>query len=64
MTRDLKVSVARPYGVETIYPECETSRLFARLLGQRTLTTKDIQVIKDLGYKFEVIPRAGERTSV
>lgn len=49
----LFVSVSKPYGVETIRPECELSRGFAELLKQKTLTAGDVELIKRLG--FEVV---------
>lgn len=64
MKQTLKVSIARPYGIETIYPECETSRLFAALLGQKTLTHLNVLVIKNLGYEFEVVVPEKERKAL
>lgn len=54
VNRTLIVTVAKPYGNETIIPECETSRLFAELLEQKTLTRKDVERIKKLGYEIVV----------
>lgn len=48
----LKVSVSHPYGVETFYPRCALSKGFARLLGQKTLTKGDVELIKGLGFEF------------
>jgi len=50
MDRILTVSIVEHYGRETIRPECELSRNFAALLGQRTLTRTNINKIKELGY--------------
>ncbi len=41
--------VARPYGVETFYPECEMSRLLCALRKTKTLTRRDIELIKQMG---------------
>jgi len=38
------------YGVEKIYPECDKAKLFCKLLGQSTLTERDVSIIKQLGY--------------
>jgi hypothetical protein len=46
----LVVSVRKPYGVETFYPECPCSKAFADLLRQKTFTRRDIENIKRLGY--------------
>lgn len=50
----LEVRVERPYGIRTIYPECPVSRLFAELLKQKTLTRRDIELIKRLGFEVRV----------
>lgn len=54
MNKSLKVRIEKPYGHETIYPECETSRKFADLLGQKTLTRRDVEKIKALGLGLTV----------
>lgn len=43
------------YGRITLQPECDESRLFAMLLGQKTLTEENIEVIKKLGYEFRTL---------
>lgn len=50
----LEVRVEKPYGVRTIYPECPVSRTFAELLGQKTLTQANVEIIKRLGYTVRV----------
>ena len=47
----LFVSIKSKYGTETIYPDCEPSKIFAELLKQKTLTREDIETIKRLGYE-------------
>lgn len=49
----LTVSVLNHWGRVTIRPECELSRKFAELLGQKTLTEADIEIIKKLGYEVK-----------
>jgi hypothetical protein len=51
----LKVSLAKQYGNETIHPECNLSRGFASLLGQKTLTRANVESIKALGFKVRTI---------
>jgi hypothetical protein len=51
----LKVSLAKQYGNETIHPECDLSRGFASLLGQKTLTRANIESIKALGFKVRTV---------
>ena len=47
---ELIVEVKNIYGREMVYPVCETSKLFAYLSGNRTLTQESIAIIKELGY--------------
>ncbi len=54
----LKVSLIEYYGRETIKPECDLSRLFCKLLKQRTLTRENVETIKLLGYTFETIHKS------
>ncbi len=51
----IQVSIKNVYGRETIYPACDKAKTFAQMLGQSTLTTRDIQSIKSLGFAIEVI---------
>ena len=49
----LLVRVVEYWGRVTVIPECERSRLFAELLGQKTLTSENIAGIKKIGFKFK-----------
>lgn len=40
------------YGNTVIYPKCEKAQLFAKLLNQKTLTTENLDIIKQLGYSI------------
>lgn len=51
----IQVQIKNVYGVQKIYPACDKAKLFAKLVGQTTLTSQDIRVIKDLGYTVEVV---------
>lgn len=53
--KKIKILIKNVYGKETIYPVCEQAVIFSQLLHQKTLTKKDIQTIKLLGYTIEVI---------
>lgn len=53
--KQLKVIIKNVYGNETIYPACDQSRLFAELAKQKTLTHREIRIIKELGYTIEVV---------
>lgn len=56
----IKVSMSQKFRTR-IYPECDKARLFCRLTGQglhpsKTLTQANIDTIKELGYRVEVVP--------
>lgn len=50
----IQVTIRNVYGNETIYPACETAKSFAKLVGQKTLTHRDLTIIKGMGYAIEV----------
>jgi hypothetical protein len=50
----ITVTVRDIYGIPTIYPACETSKLLARLAGTKTLTRQALETIKALGYTVTV----------
>jgi hypothetical protein len=41
------------YGNEMIYPNCDTSRIFAKLIGKKTFNRFDIDLIRQLDYVVE-----------
>jgi hypothetical protein len=47
---ELIVEPRQVYGETRIYPKCEQSKGFARLLGQTTLTAANVQNLIRLGY--------------
>lgn len=51
----IQVEIRNVYGEDRIYPICDKAKRFATMLGQQTLTQKDISHIKALGYTVEVI---------
>ena len=51
----IQVKVKQVYGKETIYPICNKAILFAKMVGQKTLTRDNLKVIKDLGYTIEQV---------
>jgi hypothetical protein len=51
---DIVVQIKQVYGNDTIYPECTRAKLFAELLGQKTLTRTDLNIIKQMGFKVTV----------
>lgn len=64
MTSKLKVSLHRPYGNETFYPECVSSKILADLLRQKSLTREDVEKLKSLGFEFEVVLSERERKAL
>ncbi len=50
----IQVTVKNVYGNQTIYPACDKSRIFAKMVGQKTLTRVDLENIKALGYAVQV----------
>ena len=51
----IQVQIKNVYGKETIYPICEKAKIFADMVGQKTLTRQNIHFIKALGYTVEVL---------
>ena len=51
----IQVKIKNVYGKETIYPVCESAKAFATLAKQTTLTSREISLIKQLGYTIEVV---------
>ncbi len=55
MQTSITVQIKTVYGVDKIYPMCETSRIFAQMTGCKTLTDQAMQYIKQLGYGVNVL---------
>lgn len=55
MENTIKVKIVSTYGMERIYPACDTSRQFATIAGTKTLSKSNIKIIKSLGYSVEVV---------
>ena len=52
--KELTVRIENNYGLERIFPVCENSKLFSEIAKTKTLSKKDIEIIKELGYVFKV----------
>ena len=50
----ITIEIRDVYGIRTIYPHCQTAKLFAKLAGTRTITRHALETIKALGYQIEV----------
>lgn len=54
-SKTIQVMFKTIYCQDLIYPVCEEAKTFAEMLKQKTLTDRDIQFIKRLGYTIEVV---------
>ena len=52
--RAITVRLATNYGQKVIYPDCNDSRIFAKIAGTTTLTRANIALIRELGYQVRV----------
>lgn len=53
----IMIEVRNVYGNETIYPACEVSTKFAHMLGQKTLTRKNLKDIAAIGFDIQTKPQ-------
>ena len=51
---EILVRITSVYGVKTVYPVCETAKIFADIAGTKTLKPTTINSIKALGYTINV----------
>jgi hypothetical protein len=51
---EITVRITSVYGQKTVYPVCETAKIFAEIAGTKTLKSTTINAIKSLGYKIIV----------
>ena len=58
---NITVEIRSAYGKEVIYPVCKDAKIFAVLVGQKTLTSTDIIHIKNLGYTVTVSPTHSDK---
>ena len=56
METNLQVQARSVYGVDRIYPLNDQAKKIAKLLNRKTLTSADIVILKDLGFKIEWMP--------
>ena len=50
----LQVRIGHVYGTPLVYPVCDSSKLFAKIAGTKTLTKETINIIKEMGYIIQV----------
>ena len=51
----IAIETRNVYGNERIYPACDSAAEFAQLTGTKTLSRRNIDTIKRLGYVIEVV---------
>ena len=51
---EIKILSKNVYGNDLLYPNCDTSRLLAKLARKKTLDISDLMTIKQLGYKISI----------
>jgi hypothetical protein len=50
----ITVSIRTHYGTQYIYPVCDAAQKLCDLTGKKTLSQRDIGIIKYLGYAINV----------
>lgn len=50
----ITVQIKTHYGTQYIYPVCDAAQKLCALTGKKTLSHRDIDLIKYLGYSIEV----------
>lgn len=55
MPPSIQVVIEKRYGQDVVKPVCEKARLFAQIARTTELTRPTIDLIKQLGYRVEVV---------
>lgn len=53
MSNKITVRIRQVYGRDTIYPVCEKACIFAKLLGQKSISAYQLADIRKLGFEVE-----------
>ena len=53
----IQVNIKQVYGVERIYPVNDQAIILTQLTNKKTLDSRDIELIKKLGYRIEVVTK-------
>ena len=56
----IDVYITNQYGRDVIKPACAMAQKFCDLIGQKTLTRRDIDHIKSMGYEVRVTTNTPE----
>lgn len=52
--QEITVKEKNVYGIIRLYPVCEKAIIFANLVGSKTLSANDLDLISSLGYKINI----------
>jgi hypothetical protein len=56
---EIKVSIRNnQFGTDAVYPVCNTAQLLTQLTGRKTMTARDLETIRQLGYRVTVVGSA------
>ena len=54
INQELTVEIKKVYGVDRIYPACSKLLALTKLIGKKTFSRQEVNLIKDdLGYTFK-----------
>lgn len=56
INNEIKVTIKTVYGNILIYPACEKSEILAALTRKKTFDSRDLEMIKHLGYNIVTVP--------
>jgi len=57
INNNIVVQIKQVYGNDTVYPVCDRAKLFAELLGQKSLTFTDMRIIEAMGFQVTIQPQ-------
>lgn len=55
----ITIEIKSAYGRNLAYPACDKSRVFADMIGSKTLTREALGHIEALGYQIETVSKVG-----
>lgn len=55
MKQQITIKEKSVYGNTLLYPVCDKATIFANLIGKKTFTSNDLDLIAALGYELNII---------
>lgn len=52
---EIKVSIRSVFGNDTVYPVFDRAQLLTQLTGRKTMTARDLETVRQLGYQVTVV---------